>query len=378
MLLGAALRVGWLLVAHPEPVSDFLGYRSLASRWLTTGQYARLGVPTAYRTPGYPAFLALGLWVSKANWWLSLINVALSTAAIPLTALFASRLGFGRRTVIVSAGLIAVLPTYVFFAPVLASEHLQLVLVLGAWCSSLRTTSRSRAVVAGLAYGVAILVRPESLFFLFAAPWLIRLAVPSWSRIARLAGVTALVAGLVVVPWYVRNEVAVGRGAGISTTGGLNLYLAHNSEPGTRFVPLDQTPLRGLDELATNRKGLTLGLRNIRSDPLGLVTATWNHTYERIPEPHVRLVLQHPQARAEWLRAHGLRARGLRGRDRREVELVRDRGAAGDRSDPALRSRRGLRRARDALPSRSSSRTGSVSPSCSGACRGTATRSNPC
>jgi hypothetical protein len=285
VLIGAALRIGWLLVAHPEPVSDFLGYRSLANRWLTTGQYARLGAPTAYRTPGYPAFLALGLFVSRANWWLSLINVALSTAAIPLTAVFATRLGFGRRTVIVSAALIAVLPTYVFFAPVLASEHLQLVLVLGAWCLSLRTTSRGRAAIAGLVYGVAILVRPESLFFLFAAPWLIRFAVPSWSRIGRLAAVTAVVAGLVVAPWYIRNEVAVGRGAGLSTTGGLNLYLAHNSDPGSRFVPLGQTPLRGLDELATNRKGLTLGLRNIRSDPLGLLAATWNHTYEQFRSP---------------------------------------------------------------------------------------------
>src|SRR4051812_30384429 len=70
-LFGAALRIGWLFVAHPAPVSDFLGYASLANRWLTTGQYARFGSPTAYRTPGYPAFLALGMSVSRATFWLS-------------------------------------------------------------------------------------------------------------------------------------------------------------------------------------------------------------------------------------------------------------------------------------------------------------------
>ena len=375
MLMGAALRIGWLLSAHPAPVSDFLGYRSLAYRWLTTGQFARSGVPTAYRTPGYPAFLALGMIASKATWWLSLTNVALSTAAIPLTALFATRLGFGRGTVIGSAALVAVVPTFVFFAPVLASEHLQLVLALGAWCLSLRTTSPRRAVIGGLVYGVAIIVRPESLFYLFAAPWLIRVAVPNWRRIACFAAVTALTAAVVVAPWYVRNELAVGRGAGLSTTGGLNLYLAHRSEPGSRFVPLDQTPLRGLDELETNRKGMTLGLRNIRSDPLGLVATTWNHTYEQFRSPTYapyystrKLVagryaptVSEPvvsaatlAAKVSWYAIAALLAIGL-------VTILADR--------PMRRPRDAARRAR-------SSRTGSASPSCSGACRATATRSS--
>jgi hypothetical protein len=223
--------------------------------------------------------------VSRANAWLCLINVALSTAAIPLAAMFSQRLGLGRRSVIATSGLVAVLPTFVFLAPVLASEHLQLVLLLVAWWLSLGMVTRTRAVAAGLVYGAAILVRPESLFYLLAVPWLIRLAVPAWRRVLGLAAVTAGTAALVVLPWCVRNELVVGHGVALSSTGGLNLYFAHRSEPGYRFVEPDQTRLAGLDEVETGRRGQRLALENIRSDPVGLARDTWHHTYELYRTP---------------------------------------------------------------------------------------------
>jgi 4-amino-4-deoxy-L-arabinose transferase-like glycosyltransferase len=284
-LAGLFLRVAWLVIARPEPVSDFLGYRSLADRLLTTHQFTRNGVATAYRTPGYPVTLALGMIVSRANWWLSSVNIALSTAAIPATWVLATRLGVGRRTAIVSAALVAFVPTFVLYSPVLASEHLQLILVLWAWCLSLRVRTGGQAVVCGLVYGVAVLVRPESLFFLLALPWMIRFAVPTWRRAAWLATVTALGSALVVLPWCVRNEIVVGRGAALSTTGGFNLYLAHRTEPGYRFLEPEHTELVGLDELATSRRGQELALQNIRSDPVGLVSTTWHHTYELYRTP---------------------------------------------------------------------------------------------
>lgn len=284
VVVGLVLRVAWWWIAHPEPVSDFLGYRSIAERLVHAGEYSRGGVTTAFRTPGYPAFLGLGILVWDSDRWLSLLNVAVSTAAIPLTAWFAFELGLGRRVLVASAALVALIPTFVLWAPVLASEHLQVALTLVAWSLSCRTTSWRRAVGTGAVFGIAVLVRPESIFFLLAVPLLLRVARVDRRRILSLAAVTFATAGLVVAPWYLRNEVVVGRGTGLSTSGGLNFYLAHRTD-GYRFVEPARTPLRGLDEIATNREGYALGVRTIRSDPARLASTTLRYTYELFRAP---------------------------------------------------------------------------------------------
>ncbi len=277
-------RVGWWWIAHPEPVSDFLGYRSIAIRWITDGVYTRGGVTTAFRTPGYPAFLGLGLWIWQSDRWLSLLNVFVSVAAIPLSAWFTIRIGLGRRTAIVTAGIVAVLPTFVLWAPVLASEHLQIALLLVVWSMTCRTFTLRRAIGVGAIYGVAILVRPESIFFVLAVPVLIRVGMTNWRRIVPLTAVVAVTAGLVAVPWYLRNEVVVGRGSGLSTSGGLNFYLAHR-EHGYRYVEPEFTPLRGLDEVTMNRRGYALGLELIRNHPTDVVRTTLRYSYELYRTP---------------------------------------------------------------------------------------------
>lgn len=282
--VGLALRVGWWWIAHPEPVSDFLGYRSIAIRWVTDGVYTRGGVTTAFRTPGYPAFLGLGLWIWESDRWLSMLNVFVSTAAIPLSAWFAITLGLGRRIALVTAALVAVVPTFVFWAPVLASEHVQIAVLLVAWSLTVRASTPRQAIGVGVLYGVAILVRPESIFFVLAVPILIRFGIAPWRRIVPLTLVVAVTAGLIVAPWYVRNEVVVGRGAGLSTSGGLNFYLAHR-EHGYRYVEPDVTPLRGLDELAMNRRGYELGLDLVRHRPADVIRTTLRYSYELYRAP---------------------------------------------------------------------------------------------
>ncbi len=278
------VRVGWWWIAHPEPVSDFLGYRSIAIRWITDGVYTRGGVTTAFRTPGYPAFLGLGLWIWQSDRWLSLLNVFVSVAAIPLSAWFTIRVGLGHRTAIVTAGIVAVLPTFVLWAPVLASEHLQIALLLVAWSMTCRTLTLRRAIGVGAIYGAAILVRPESIFFVLAVPVLLRVGMKNWRRIVPLAAAVALTAGLVAVPWYLRNEVVVGRGSGLSTSGGLNFYLAHR-EHGYRYVEPEFTPLRGLDEVTMNRRGYELGLELILDHPTDVVRTTLRYSYELYRAP---------------------------------------------------------------------------------------------
>lgn len=266
--VGLALRLGWLLVAQPAAVSDALGYKSLAERWITEGRYERFGEPTAWRTPGYVGFLALGIAVSASELWLGLLNVVASTAVVPLVAVLARRLGLSARTAVMAAGLAAVMPPMALWAPVLGPENLQTPLLLMGLALVAGPARSSRwAVWSGLVFGLAILVRPESLVYLPVVA--LAMSPDDWRRILRQSAIVVTVAAAVCVPWVVRNQLQVGP-VGLSSVGGVNFYLAHRDD-GYGFAHYDTTELAGLDEVEMSRRGYELGRESLQEQPWRLV-----------------------------------------------------------------------------------------------------------
>lgn len=284
-LVGLALRLVWCVVAQPGPVADYLGYRSMAERLLTEGTFIRDGVPTAWRVPGYPAVLALAMVVSRAGLWLSAFNALLSAAVVPLTACVAHRLRLPTRAVVVGAVAAAVMPPLVLWAPVLGSENLQVPLVLGAIALALDPRQRRGAHVgSGALFGAAVLVRPESLVYLAAAPVLVWASGTTARRALVRSAPLVLTAVVVVAPWYVRNEVVVGRGVGLSSTGGMNFYLAHRPD-GYGFVDPRHTPLAGLTEDELSETGYRLGIEHLREEPFAIVGDVAEGTVELLSPP---------------------------------------------------------------------------------------------
>lgn len=251
-IVGLALRLAWLWHAHPAPVSDFEYYRHFAEVLLDRHQ---LGdpQPSAARVPAYPLFLAGAMLLSRSVGWLSLLNVLLSTALIPLVARVALLLGLGTRDAVYAAFLCAFDPTFVFFAPVLASEHLFVLLLFGA----LVVVLARRVALAGLLFGAATLTRPDALFY--APIFLLVTRVRSNPMPVRGLAVFVLVAATTIAPWLVRNRLVVGPGTGLSTFGGLNFYYAHNDRA-YGWHPVQGTPLEGLDEVQAQRRGYEIGL----------------------------------------------------------------------------------------------------------------------
>ncbi|MFV0318338.1 MAG: glycosyltransferase family 39 protein [Microthrixaceae bacterium] len=267
-LSGFFLRVAWLLIARPAAVSDALGYKSLALRWIGEGLYERFGEPTAWRSPGYIALLAVGSLVSESDLWLGFMNVIASSAAIPLTAILANRLGLGNRVGNGAAAFVAIMPAMVFWAPVLGPENIQTPLLLAALAlAAARRRSARSLVMAGLFMGIAILVRPESLFYLPVvgiAMW------PSpWRTILRETAIVVAMAVAVCMPWVIRNQVQVGP-VGLSSVGGVNFYLAHRAD-GYGFAYYDTTDLAGLSEVEMNREGYRIGMQSLRDQPTRLL-----------------------------------------------------------------------------------------------------------
>ncbi|MBX3396227.1 MAG: hypothetical protein KF841_12760 [Phycisphaerae bacterium] len=254
----------------------------------------------AKRPPLYPAFLSLIYQTQPREYWYSaaiLVQSALAWLNTMLIALLAARVLDVRAGMI--AGVISAL-----YAPFLYLETLFLTETLVNFCvlsatyaylASLRNdinhggtpaesphpVTRALAIGAASAFiGLAALGRPNAIVLLLAfvihAVWSRRRGTVSVVRDAILLTVPAL---LILAPWVYRNHTRLGR-LTLSTTGGINLYLGHNSDyaanPGLahadygRFDRLRAE--RGFSEIAADDELRRQAWSFIRDNPGEVVT----------------------------------------------------------------------------------------------------------
>ncbi len=236
VVLGVALllRVGW---AASRPVGDgTVGllpdqreYLSLGRQLLADGSLRfvdpRFGQTVwAYRTPGYPAFVALcggsvrGVRVAQA---------VLDTATVAAVWLIACR-WFGRASAVpvVAAAVVAADPFYVYFCGLILSETaFTALLVWGVYAlvAGRRWTAGGLLVAAAYVRPVGILVGP---LVAVAAGWANSQGATTY-RLRRATANGAVVGVCLAVgllPWAWRNHLRVGRWVWTSTNDGVTLY----------------------------------------------------------------------------------------------------------------------------------------------------------
>ena len=270
-LVGLAARLAWLIVIRPQPVSDYEYIRRFAEGLIDHHQY---GYPVldSGRMPGYPMVVAALMAVSRSVVFLSAASAVLSTLIIPATARLARAVGFSSNAIVASAFIVALDPTFVFYGPLLASEHLFgvcLVAAIAVAAERFGSPSGARprsgiaaAALAGALIGLAAMFRAEAIVYL---PVLVGIVLLTRSGGARWVSAAALVlcAVVVVSPWWLRNRVLIGPGAGLSTSAGPTFYYAHNDFRNGWF-PLTGTPLGGLTQLQMQTRGYELGLEYIK------------------------------------------------------------------------------------------------------------------
>lgn len=247
-LTGLALRLAAVRF-FPTEGGDTPAYLQLASNLLDKHVYGLLSagtvLPTDARPPGYPLFVAAVYSVAgRSESAVLLAQVLLDLASCFLIAALAARLAPqpAKDRVWLAALWLAVLcPFLANYAAVPLTEVLAaslsaatLLLLVRAWQreeAGAASCDRAGWLLAGIAAGLATLVRAESPLLLAAAALAIVttcVARGQWLRMVRAA--TWLAAGLLLplIPWGVRNAVTLGR---------VQLLAARYAESSGEFVP---------------------------------------------------------------------------------------------------------------------------------------------
>ncbi|MCE9547518.1 MAG: glycosyltransferase family 39 protein [Planctomycetia bacterium] len=250
LVVGLLLRlgVGWWWQSRLPPGTQFY-FGDSQTYWDLGHSIARGGPYDAgsaesrvFRTPGYPLLLA-GLIRMQGEhasvMWARALSAVLGTLAIGGVYWAAQQL-FDRRAALAAAAMVAVYPEAVVAgawvlseAPFTAALMLQLALCAAAWRKD-QSQSRGRlawAIAAGLAGGIATLIRPSWLFFTPLAA-LLAVRKPGLEKRARpwlLA--SGMIAGLLVAmaPWWIRNARETGHFVPTTLQVGASLYDGWNS-----------------------------------------------------------------------------------------------------------------------------------------------------
>lgn len=218
------------------PVADGTFYQGFAVR-LAAGLGYTFAWPdgavtyAAHYPVGYPALLSLfyrlfGVHVGLA-WVLGALLHLAATAALT----DATRGARARLFVMLAYGLH---PAVFFYTPALMTEAITAnLLVLGVYLLSRPRRPLLAATSAGLVFGVATLVRPQSILvpLALAAFLLLRRGVERAPR-ARRALLLAVLPLLVCAPWTARNCERMKSCALVSVNGGWNLLIGAHTDNG--------------------------------------------------------------------------------------------------------------------------------------------------
>lgn len=213
--------------------SDSGGFVSLANNFLQTGQFRHPdSLAETFRTPGYPALLAVWKEVFGSYTFFPVLQIIL----VYLTALMIYHLGyllFRPLVGVLAATLFVLDPNILFHSLVILSEipHVFL-MVLGTYLLFLprERFSIPPECVSGILFGLAVLVKPVSLYvpaifvlYLLVSRWKSKQVAQNNHRAWRSAFVFFLVYVAVLMPWSIRNYHVSGVW-GISSVSSFNLF----------------------------------------------------------------------------------------------------------------------------------------------------------
>lgn len=237
-----------------------------------------LGIPTSFRAPLYPTFLAIVYFFSGMDYRFFGARLAqailLGAPLAPLTYLVAQRLfplssfdGAKEKAARIAACIVAAYPLLLVYPLGLGTENPFFILLLISFLfllSTIETPTPSRFLLSGFLLGLVALTRSVILPFAgLAVLWL-------WFEPKQKRGAILLAAAfaLTITPWVVRNSVLHKKLTGIETSMGYNLYLGYYPQGNGSFVfgpSLDLLTI--LDDAERDEVGTQKAMEFIQAQP---------------------------------------------------------------------------------------------------------------
>ncbi len=242
-----------------------------------------LGIPTSFRAPLYPAFLAIVYFFSGtgfSRFFAARLAQAffLGAPLAPLTYWVAKRLfpvlQEGERLRVrreqvarLSAWIVAAYPMLLVYPLGLGTENPFFVLLLASFLFLLSTIEKPTTknfILSGLFLGLTALTRSVILPFAgLAILWV-------WFSLKQKRGaiLLAVAFSLTIAPWIVRNSLLHHKLTGIETSMGYNLYLGYHPQGNGSFVfgpSLDLLTI--LDDAQRDKVGTQKAIEFIKAQP---------------------------------------------------------------------------------------------------------------
>src|SRR6476619_3961129 len=294
LVLGLLVRLIWIGVHSVIPIADFQQYHQIAT---TLEQHGVYGVnadsPQAFWPPGWPAALA-GLYaITGPNAQLgAMLAAILEWGGILIAAVVAARL-LRPPFAVGAVAAMCCYPSAIAYAPVLATEHLA-VLLFTALASLMAFTRPSIRIslLAGLLLGALVLTRGDygGAMAAVTAVWLVRGV--DLRRLAVVVAMTALGALVFIAPWTIRNASTFDEFIPTSTNGGLTFYLG-TLAPRFTFPPIvqERTFTSAEHPKAHENEYWRLGWDQVKKDPVGWLELDAKRAYYQYGKASTMLYL---------------------------------------------------------------------------------------
>ncbi len=283
-----ALRLGLVLATRDLGIAldDMFQYDALAES-IRTGQgytwYS--GIPTAFRAPLYPLFLAAIYTLFGHRFLAVRIIQAIMGACLPLVVHHIGRSVFDDRVAKIASWTMVLYPMFMLYPLALATENLFFLLVPLTMVYLLKAHDTSRRfyyLLSGLLLGLAVLTRSVMAgFVLLILPWLWYYVVDKREALKNW-GLILLCVAVLTVPWSIRNSLLYGQWVFVESSLGFNFYLGYHPDGTGTFdssIAVDFVEgIGGFDapdletEKLVHNLGMEKGLAFIKDDP---VRAGW-------------------------------------------------------------------------------------------------------
>jgi hypothetical protein len=239
---------------------------------LTTGNYDPRGVPTSFRPPLYPFFLAVIYLVvgigPRRFFFIRLVQVFVGATLVPLTyALSKSLFPGAEKAARIAAWVIALYPMLVIFPLSLATENLFFPLILSATLVLLKAAEKRTwrwFGISGFILGLMALTRSIALVYAgLAIAWI-------WFKLheRRYAFIALAAVLFIIAPWIIRNSLLNHKLTGIEDALGYQLYVGYNpAGTGTFQYPQSLDLMTILDDAKRDAVGRAKALEFIKADP---------------------------------------------------------------------------------------------------------------